>query len=91
MEARWGQSWTAVAHRLCEIQASADVAALTHLPGAHVRAMNQSDYEITFSEGVIVRLRVDLAWPGPDVVPAHRASVVELTAVTAHVTEDVKQ
>jgi len=91
MEAKWGPSWTAIARRLCEIQASADVAALAHLPGAHVNTMTQSDYEITFSEGVIVRLHVDLAWPDSDVVPAGRTSVAELTAVTAHVTEDVQR
>ncbi|MGI5506356.1 hypothetical protein [Lentzea sp. CA-135723] len=88
LEAKWGQRWTAVARRLCEIRASADVAALAHLPGAKVQPMTRSDYEITFSEGVIVRLRVDLDL---DVVPAHRATVAELTAVTAHVTEDVQQ
>ncbi|SMD24623.1 hypothetical protein SAMN05660733_07767 [Lentzea albidocapillata] len=88
MEARWGQRWTAIARRLCEVRASADVAALAHLPGAKIQAMTESDYEVTFSEGVIVHLRVDLDL---DTVPAHRAMVAELTAVTAHVTEDVQQ
>lgn len=91
LEVKWGQLGAVVARRLCELSASADLAAIALLPGVAVRLVTYRDYDVTFREGITVRLRGDhLALPDDGVVPAPRVAVAELTAVTVRMTEDVR-
>lgn len=91
LEAKWGRLGAVVARRLCELSASADLAAVALLPGVTVRSVTYRDFDITFREGITVRLcGDDLALPEGGVVAASRVAVAELTAVTVRLTEDVR-
>lgn len=91
METEWGRLGVVVARRLCELSASADLAAVAMLPGVTVQAVTYRDYDVAFREGITVRLRGDdLVPPEDGVVPAPRVAVAELTAVTVRLTEDVR-
>jgi len=59
LERRWGADWTLIARRLIEIAASPTLAAVAQLPSTSVTPLATGEFDVTFSEGITVKLLAD--------------------------------
>ncbi|MFC0530832.1 hypothetical protein [Phytohabitans kaempferiae] len=83
LRARWGDLWTSVARRLLQIAAAARVADLALLPYAQLSgAQEPGTYDVTFGEGIMIRLVAVDDNGNPVATEAGGASVVEIQIVS---------